>query len=426
MTRSLGAKTVGKATRRQSILLKLAWVLVSVVLFGCGDKGSDKLPAPLIERVQNAAPDRGSAVPLPLNGPFRRSVRKIAILNGRPAVMIQDAPVLGNFGLYVSDASGLWVPRDTTPDAPSMLSSANGAYWLSSSKGFASFNPLTLQLSGFPLPTEGALRELIGFEDRLLSVVGTNNILMEKRGGQWTTLASLDVGESLVGITATPTEACVVSSKSGRVWTSTGDNTKWSEASRLPANFETVQLVSDTDHTYVLGKAAVLVGDSHCTHWTPLEGPPNVDPYYSIAVSGGRIYLGSSDGVFAYDQRGWQREEIDPTRSLVRVLRFLDRRLYAGHDSGLDESTDWGDHWTPSKPPLDRGIAVIDIRNAALNQFAGTTSGLFRRKSAGDNWIQVSLPGDAKDSVTAMETALDGNLLVAMSSADPLGERATL
>ena len=238
MKGSLGAKIVGKAARRQSILLKLAWISVSVVLCGCGDKVSDKLPAPLVERIQNAAPDRGVAVPLPLNGPFRRSVRKIAILNGHPAVVIQDAPLLGSFGLYVSDASGLWVGRDTTPDAPSMLSSANGAYWVSSSKGFASFNPLTLQFNGFPPPAEGALRELIGFNDRLLSVVGTNNILVAKRGGQWTTLSSLDAGESLWESRRRP-------QKPGRVLQvragldESGDNAKWSEASRLPADFET-------------------------------------------------------------------------------------------------------------------------------------------------------------------------------------------
>src|SRR5712691_7689031 len=121
MTQSLRAKTTGRAVRRPCILRMLAWITVSLVLFGCGPKVSDRFPAPLVERIQSAAPDRGVAQPLALNGPFRRSVQKIAILNGQPAVMIQDAPFLGNFGLYVRDATGVWVARDTTPDAPSML-----------------------------------------------------------------------------------------------------------------------------------------------------------------------------------------------------------------------------------------------------------------------------------------------------------------
>src|SRR5258708_4391724 len=53
----LGATIVDKATRRQGICLKFAWIIVSVVLFGCGNKVSENLPAPLVERVQNAAPD---------------------------------------------------------------------------------------------------------------------------------------------------------------------------------------------------------------------------------------------------------------------------------------------------------------------------------------------------------------------------------
>jgi hypothetical protein len=420
------ANTRVKMALRENAFGKLALSALFVVLLGCGDKTTDKLPAPLVERIQNAAPDRGTAVPLPLNGPFRRAVRKIAILNGHLALMIQDAPGLGNVGLYINDNSGLWVWRDSTPDVPSMLSSANGYYWVSSIKGFASFNPTSQLFAGLAPPAEGTLRELIGFDDRLLSVVGTNSVLVAKRGGQWTTLATLDAGESLVGITATPTETCVLSSTSRRVWSSTGDNTKWSEASKILANYELIQMVADGDHTYVLAKNAILIGDSHCSNWALMQGPADADPYFSIAVSGGKIYLASEDGVFVFDQHGWARQEIDPARSLVRVLRYLDGRLYAGHDAGLDESIDYGDHWTPSRAPLNRGIGVIDLRNAALGQYAGTRSGLFRRKTAQENWSQVILPGDPKDSVTALESTADGSLLAAVSSADPLGNARLL
>jgi hypothetical protein len=426
MRRSFLLTTYRRTAWRPNVFAKLASSTFFLVLFGCGDKTADKLPAPLVERIQNGAPDQGTAVPLPLNGPFRRAVRKIAILNGHLALMIQDAPGLGNVGLYVNDASGLWVLRDFTPDIPSMLSTANGYYWVSSGKGFASFNPTTQLLQGFSPPTEGTLRELIGFEERLLAVVGTNTVLGAKRGGPWTPLATLDAGESLVGIAATPTETCVLSSTSRRVWSSIGDNTKWSERSKIPSNYELIQIVADAEHTYVLGKNAVLIGDSHCSNWLTVAGPPNVDPYFSIAVSGGKIYIASADGVFVFDQHAWTRQEIDPTRSLVRVLRFLDGRLYASHDAGLDESSDYGDHWTPSRPPLDRGIAVIDVRKAGFGEYAGTQAGLFRRKTPEENWTEVALPGESNDSVTALETASDGSLLVAVSSVDPLGNARVL
>src|SRR6267143_1674872 len=54
------------------------WSAVFAVLAGCGGNNGDTIPGPLLERIQNAAPNKGTATPLALNGPFRRSVRKIA------------------------------------------------------------------------------------------------------------------------------------------------------------------------------------------------------------------------------------------------------------------------------------------------------------------------------------------------------------
>jgi hypothetical protein len=53
-------------------------------------------------------------------------------------------------------------------------------------------------------------------------------------------------------------------------------------------------------------------------------------------------------------------------------------------------------------------------------QVAGTTSGVFRRKTSAENWVRISLPGDVKGSVTTMETGPDGSLLVAVNSEDAL------
>jgi hypothetical protein len=410
------ARFAGFPLESGALLLPLG--ILFLLLSGCADKSLERMPDPLRSHVDTAFPNQGTATPLPLNGPFRRSVYKITAMNGRLAVAIQDVPVVGKVTFYVTDDAGVWIWRDTVPEAPTMLSAAFGYYWMASSRGFASFSVAGGIPQGFPQPPEGRLRELVGFEDRLVSVAGNNKILTATNGSPWTTSATVDPGETLIGIATTPPGLCALSSSSRKAWVNKSNGNEWNQASVIPPEYgELLQLAAGPDHTYVLTKTSVLVGDTDCSHWKPTPPPPAVSAFYSIAVFGATLYLGTDVGLFDLQQDQWGRVEIDPTRSIVRGLAFNEGRLYAGHESGLDESTDFGDHWEPTTPPLDHGTGVLDIRSTAKSMFAATRTGLFRRTGSKENWTPVALPGDAKGTVTALETSRDGKILTALASA---------
>lgn len=384
----------------------------------CSTSGG--LPKQLLLRVQNAAPDSGIATPLALDGPFRRPVKKISSVNGHLALLIPDSPTLGMFGFFAPDNNGVWLFRDSTTELPTMLSSAFGEYWIQNNRAFVAFNPNSGTFTPSPAPGEGPLREVIGLDDRLVGVVGNNLVLAVKRGAtSWTTLATLSTGETMISVARTAAKICALSSSSRAVWTSDMQGVNWTQTSTLPVAYgDPVQMIAEGDRSYVLTTDSLLAGDANCGNWTAIDTSELTGPLNSITVASTALFLASDDGLFSFDKGHWKRLEIDPTRSVVRALRLFNDRLYACHDSGIDESVDFGDHWQPSAPPLDHRVAVLDILDTPRGQYAAARIGLFHRKSKTDNWASIALPTDHAGAITALAAAPDGTVWIALTSAD--------
>lgn len=131
--------------------------------------------------------------------------------------------------------------------------------------------------------------------------------------------------------------------------------------------------------------------------WTNAEpelGFRDVRAIFFDSATGTNLFVGTSSGVYARtNDTNWSARSKGLRSRSVRVL--LDdpaALLYAGTDSGVHKSTNWGVNWTAMNKGLKTTkvrALVIDPANAAT-LYAGTTKGIFKTVDAGTNWTELT------------------------------------
>lgn len=154
--------------------------------------------------------------------------------------------------------------------------------------------------------------------------------------------------------------------------------------------------------------------------WTNAEpqlGTPDVRTILFDATTGTNLFVGASAGVFARgtfpvtnrftfisnnvtytnivhtNSTGWFARTKGLRSRSVRVLRENDSEiLYAGTDSGVHKSTNWGVNWTA----MNKGLKTTKVRALVIDPassatlYAGTTKGIFKTLNAGTNWTELT------------------------------------
>lgn len=131
--------------------------------------------------------------------------------------------------------------------------------------------------------------------------------------------------------------------------------------------------------------------------WTNAEpelGTPDVRTILFDAATGTNLFVGTSSGVFVRtNDTNWAARTKGLRSRSVRVLREDDSAiLYAGTDSGVHKSTNWGVNWTA----MNKGLKTTKVRSLVIDPassatlYAGTTKGLFKTLNAGTNWTELT------------------------------------
>ncbi len=142
--------------------------------------------------------------------------------------------------------------------------------------------------------------------------------------------------------------------------------------------------------------------------WTNAEpelGTRDVRTILFDAATGTNLFVGTSSGVYARtNDTNWSGRTKGLRSRSVRVLREDDSEiLYAGTDSGVHKSTNWGVNWTA----MNKGLKTTKVRSLVIDPansatlYAGTTKGIFKTLDAGTNWTELT-NGIGKRTINAL------------------------
>lgn len=135
----------------------------------------------------------------------------------------------------------------------------------------------------------------------------------------------------------------------------------------------------------------VFVDSINANYWLPVTAQPGNLDIYSIADSGGYMYIGTASGVYLQIGNGVPKSANNGlTSSTVRALMIHYGDIYAGTDSGLFISTDNGADWT--KASLGSSASRVNsLTQSGSAVFAGTAStGVLRSTDNGSTWSAIN------------------------------------
>lgn len=145
--------------------------------------------------------------------------------------------------------------------------------------------------------------------------------------------------------------------------------------------------------------------------WTAMkQGLETGVVWIAVSPTSATTLYAASGGshVFVTTDKGehWTRCGDLPAGSYVASLAVApgaSSTVYVGTSLGILESTDSGAHWTPvgGLPGNAGRVTAIAFAGSAL--LAGTTQGVYRRASAGTDWVQADAAGTGGISVFAVE-----------------------
>jgi len=97
--------------------------------------------------------------------------------------------------------------------------------------------------------------------------------------------------------------------------------------------------------------------------WTAVNGGLDITSVNAFAVSGSRLFAGTSVGVFLSTDNGTSWTSAGLTKTDVRALIVSGTNLFAGTDgSGVFHSTDYGTTLPPTGMSLHPGnVAIFDV-----------------------------------------------------------------
>ncbi|MBK7997664.1 MAG: SBBP repeat-containing protein [Verrucomicrobia bacterium] len=219
--------------------------------------------------------------------------------------------------------------------------------------------------------------------------------------GSWL-LSSSGLSHTIVSaLIADPFNAGTLYSGTPRgVFKSTDSGTTWVNLSTGLVNLAVNALAIEplTGSPVYAGTSAGLYqstdGGLNWTNAEPELGPSDVRAIFFDSATGTNLFVGTSSGVYARtNDTNWSpRTKGLRSRSVRVLLDDPSSLLYAGTDSGVHKSTNWGVNWTAMNKGLKTTkvrALVIDPANAAT-LYAGTTKGIFKTVDAGTNWTELT------------------------------------
>jgi len=164
---------------------------------------------------------------------------------------------------------------------------------------------------------------------------------------------------------------------------STDGGLSWSKPDSGLDNSKYVYSFAQKDSVIFLGASGVYKSTDNGLSWSYdfLNGVS-----YGLAISGSYIFATAYYSIYRSELSGhnWvQKNNGLPNNLIFNCLVSTDSIIYAGTESGVFKSTDWGDTWTSAA--LNEQVRSLVINQSMI--FAGTTAGTVYKSPLGSaNW----------------------------------------
>ena len=195
---------------------------------------------------------------------------------------------------------------------------------------------------------------------------------------------------------------------------------QWAQGNGPPAGPVRNIFAASDGSVYAIIQTGIYRLTADATAWTRLDASVPIDAsLMPMAEHNGRLYIVSTDEIFASDNRGETWNSLGPrpkgdgvelvitdveeaSSSQVPIMMYLALR-----DRGIFRSTDGGAQWSPLNDGLTVSEKISAVAAVRKTVFAGTENGLYRLNSG----IWEKLPLDTSGAVCSL--AVSGNNLYA-------------
>ena len=350
--------------------------LMAGLCFGAGE--SDP-PAYLAATIRNNPPIPRTLTTYPANGPYTKPVLQVGISGAREYAVYSG-------WVWIRDSrTSAWRMALPTSGALSLLRVIGQNVYIDGPQGFAATD--VALSSGYKtlvrVPGTALLTDLAAFSDGFAAANGTARIFFSSDIGAWSALGKLPADNYEV-LAVSGEELITLGKKSRRLEVWSSKQKRWRSAGSVPAEMGSIRrLFPNGKMITIAASNGIYEGNEESGGWRRLDSPNS--EISSLAFGDGMMLAGTASGLWnKVGGLGWARVESQGSRALVTRLRGSGSRLFACTEGGLQESTDWGQHWLDSYNLA--GADVRDVASAGKREFAATGKGLFERASGGSDW----------------------------------------
>lgn len=153
-------------------------------------------------------------------------------------------------------------------------------------------------------------------------------------------------------------------------------------------------LISRNDSLYAGGFGEVYFSKDYGSNWVSLNLNLDLnDKVFTLILKDNYLFAGigngSNNGVYRKQLNDSVWSEVSnglPANTKINAFAVLDNILFAGTDSGVYSSRNYGADWTSANNGISSGIPVKSLFTVNGNILAGTPNGVFVTSDTGNSW----------------------------------------
>lgn len=193
----------------------------------------------------------------------------------------------------------------------------------------------------------------------------------------------------------------------GAIFKTSNGGDEWTFLANVPKQVTPIAIDQDRNTLYVAEYGIVHKSTDGGRSWVPTT-QPSLNAIFFLAVSEGRVFLGTARGVYFSDDGGARWQSVPSIgNAQVFALTAEERTVVAATSSGVFATHDNGEMWSetgvPWGTPRDTTALLVDDRI-----YAGTSAGVFAYEDGA--WAPVGF-APHKTHVRALAKQSDGALL---------------
>jgi ligand-binding sensor domain-containing protein len=246
----------------------------------------------------------------------------------------------------------------------------------------------------------------------LMYTVAVMVLFIHGARAQWVQTSGPLGGTAQVGFLAHNVDELFALTATGSLFLTSDYGTSWSALRLLCSSSSAFSMAVSGGNIYVGAENGICVSNDFGATWTKANISV-LDIAYSILIRGSEIFTGTPYGVFSSTDGGanWSVTNSGMPNVTVRSLMDKGDTVFAGTTGGVFRSTDNCAHWTEADFGIPDIFQTRDIRALAVcngNIFAASTGGVFFSSDDGTSWTSIN--GGVQTSYVLSFAVVNGNI----------------